>query len=92
MSSVIFSPFKSLYNYYYEVGKNWTSPNQAMPEKGYACFIKIQRNDYEPDCIKGFFSERGWVDDTGHKIKEDWSLTVIEWKYDPSTKSGCAIL
>jgi hypothetical protein len=92
MSSIIFDSFKSLYNYYYDVGKDWTSPNQAMPEKKYSCWIKTQKKNDDPECIKGFFSDRGWVDFRGNRIEEGWNLTVIEWKYDTSTKSNCAIL
>lgn len=92
MSNIIFDSFKSLYNYYYEIGKTWISPNQAMPEKGYACLIKIQKKNDGIDFTKGFFSDRGWVDITGAKIQEGWDLTVIEWKYDPSANSQCSIL
>jgi hypothetical protein len=92
MSAIIFDSFKSLYNYYYQVGKDWTSPNQAMPEKRYACLIKVQIEKDEPNVIKAFFSERGWVDSKGSKIDENWSVSIIEWKYDPSTKSQCTIL
>jgi hypothetical protein len=91
MSSIIFDSFKSLYNYYYQVGKDWTSPNHAMPEKRYACLIKLEKKDEGIQFLKGFFSERGWVDNKGIRIEENWSQSIIEWKYDPSGNS-CSIL
>lgn len=64
-----------------------------MPEMGHVCRIKIQKENKEPECIKGFFCERGWVDSsTGLKIEENWGLTIIEWKYEPSSSSQCNIL
>ena len=92
MTQIVFDSFKALYNYYYEVGKDWASPNQAMPQKGYACLIRVQKEKEEIEEIKGFFSERGWVDHTGARIQENWSLQVIQWKYDPNSKSTCTIL
>lgn len=86
MSSVIFNSYKSLYNYYYEVGKDWTSPNQAMPEKGYACLIKMENNDKVPYFVNGFFGENGWQDHYGNKLKQDFSTSIVEWKYDIAWK------
>jgi hypothetical protein len=92
MSSVIFDSFKSLYNYYYQIGKDWTSPSQAVPEKGYACLVKIQIDFDVFKCVKGSFTEKGWVDDKGVEIREIYTHFPIEWKYDTSTKSSCTIL
>ena len=99
MSSIIFDSFTSLYNYYYQIGKDWTSLRQATPEKGYVCLLKIQRHFDEFECIKGSFTDVGWIDIKGAKIEAKYSISenefaggVIEWKYDSSAKSSCSIL
>jgi len=88
MSAIIFDSFKGLYNYYYDVGKDWTSCNHAMPEKDYKCLVRVQKYQSEPMIKEGSFTTDGWKYHSGQKIEP--AHTVTEWRYD--TQSKCEIL
>lgn len=81
MSSVFFDTYKSLYNYYYEVGKNWTSPNQAMPDLNQICDIKITvKPNHFP---KNFhFDKEGW------KYNTDETIFNVEFRKAYFSKDG----
>lgn len=84
--------YKGLYNYMYSIGKEWTSPNHGMPEKNYACLVKIQSKKELIIIQTAYFSEQGWIDSSQKKIEENWEFIIIEWKYAPKTDQHCSIL
>lgn len=90
MSSIVFDSFKGFYHSYYQIGIDWTSPNHSMPQRGYMCDLKMQRDEDDPIIEMGYFSIEGWKYWSGGEIKDYGN--IIEWKYIPMAKRSCEIL
>lgn len=90
MSAIIFDSFKGIYHSYYQIGKDWTSPNHAMPQTHIMCNLKIKRYGEDAKIIMGFFGVEGWTYWSGEAIENFGD--IIEWKYIPTMQKTCEII